>query len=170
MTTDGILFIVKSRIDRERLTSPADRIRKVALMHGVRGRKRMAKVVSPVPFRPIVGPSFTSPPNSARTGAQGSEQEDCSGPQSPTLSVASSPHSQTPAANASVASTITLPEPDPTAATTFPGPDEDSIPSDRSDDNNDDNSSFTDENGFSDESGGFDDMYDSDSKSFPIAV
>jgi len=143
-------------------------------MHGVRGRKRMAKVVSPVPFRPIVGPSFTSPPNSARTGAQGSEQEDCSGPQSPTLSVASSPRSQTPAANASVASTITLPEPDPTAVTAFPGPDEDFIPSDRSDD---DNSSFTDENGFSDESGGFDDMEggfddesDSDGKSFPIAV
>lgn len=167
MTTDGIRFIVKSRIDRERLTSPADRIRKVALMQAARGRKRMAKVVSPVPFR---GPSFTSVPNSARTGAQGSEQEDCSGPQSPALSVASSPRSQTPTANPSVASTITLPEPDPTAATTFPGPDEDSIPSDRSDDDNDDNSSFTDENGFSDESGGFDDMYDSDSKSFPIAV
>ena len=143
MTVDGICFVVKTRIDRERRTSPADRIRKVALMQGLRSRKRMAKVVSRVPIHPIADPSSTSVPSSAGTRSQGSEQDVCP-----------DPPSQTPAANTSVASTIAVPEPDPTSVTTSPEPDADSTPSDGADD---DTSSFADENGFDDHPGGLED-------------
>ena len=143
MTADGICFVVKTRIDRERRTSPADRIRKVALMQGLRSRKRMAKVVSRVPIHPIAGPSSTSVPSSAGTRSQGSEQDVCP-----------DPPSQTPAANTSVASTIAVPEPDRTSVNTSPEPDADSTPSDGADD---DTSSFADENGFDDQPGGLED-------------